>query len=130
ITFGCCYDLLSGLRMELHFLTFLLDILMGLAVLFGNWLLFLYGGEGTYRLFFLPGTILGFYLWKWTLSRGFRRISGLLWRCVFFPFGILHRILGKIIEKTKIFLKNPFSKWKKSVRIKRQHSVNGGEGGA
>ena len=127
LVLGCIYDFLWGMRKGAPFLTGLLDLVMGLMVLVGNWILFFYVGDGEYRLFFLPGIGVGYFLWSRLLRKGFRR--GILWllRLLFLPMTITGRFLEKIIEKTKKFLKNPFSKRKKSVKINRKQFLNGGE---
>ena len=122
LALGCLYDLLWGLRKILPFLTVVCDLLVGLGLLVGNWLLFLYVGDGTYRLFFLPSTALGFFLWKMLPGRYFSVGALWFWRVLFLPLSIFWGILKKILEKMKIFLKNPFSNRKKSVKIRRQHS--------
>ncbi len=129
LSLGICYDVLWGLRRTMPFLTWILDLFMGMILLVGNWLLFLYVGDGEYRIFFLPTTVLGFLLWKKTLSKYFRIVTRFFWRIFLLPLTIFHRILKKIIEKMKIFLKNPFSKREKSSKIKGQQSISGGENG-
>ena len=129
ILVGIFYDILWGLRKRAPFLTWLSDLLMGGIFLTGNWLLFLYVGECKYRIFFLPATLSGVYLWRKTLSRYFRIGVAWVWRILAFPFAVIWGILKKIIEKMKIFLKNLFSKREKSSKIKGQQIINGGESG-
>lgn len=124
---GICYDTLWGVRHTIPFLTWIMDLIMGIFFLIGNWLLFLYVGDGSYRIFFLPTTALGFFLWKKTMSKYFRVGIRLFWRIVFLPFEVFLGILKKFIEKIKKFLKNLFSKREKSSKIKRQNSINGGK---
>lgn len=130
VALALVYDFLWGMRRELPGLTWLGDLVIGLCLLFGNLLLLLYVGDGEYRIFFLPATALGFFLWCRSLSPLCRRGSRVLWHIFLLPIHGIRRILKKILEKLKIFLKNPFSNRKKSVKIKGQQSVNGGERGA
>lgn len=107
----------------------MLDLFAGLELLVANWLLFLYVGDGEYRLFFLPGIGAGFFAWKKTLGGIIRKGSGLFWLWCFLPVAGIGRILKKFMEKQKKFLKYLFSNRKKSVKIKEQHSISGGENG-
>lgn len=127
IVLGCIYDLLWGMRKGAPFLSGFLDLVMGLIVLVGNWILFFYVGDGEYRLFFLPGIGGGYFVWSRLLRKRFRR--GILWLfgLFFLPMTLMGGILKKIIEKTKKILKNLFSKRKKSVKINRKRFLNGGE---
>ncbi len=129
IALGWEYDFLWGLRRTVAFVTWLWDLLVGFSLLLGNWLLFLYVGDGEYRLFFLPTTILGFFLWRKTLGKAMRVCSRWFWQTAVLPVTIFWRNFKKIIEKMKFFLKNLFSNRKKSVKIKEQHSIGGGENG-
>ena len=127
---GCLYDLLRALRRKRRGLTWLLDLLFALFVLIGNFLLMLYGGRGSYRIFFLLSSAGGFCLWMLTLSRSFLHLFGSFWKLIGSIMGILLWIPKKIIEKTKIFLKKLFSNRKKSVTIKERHLRKGGRGSA
>lgn len=127
---GLCYDVLWGLRHTVPAITWLADGFVGLYILVGNWILFFYVGEGQYRIFFFASSVLGFFLWRKTLSNLFRRGSCEFWRILFYPVRVISRILKKIIEKLKKFFKTPFSNRKKSVKIKGQQSINGGENSA
>ena len=119
---GCllaaCYDILRGLRRNARKLTHGLDALFALLCLVGNLLLALYVGRGEYRIFMLVGSLLGAWLWFLTLSRLFIRLSTQIWYILGMPLRVLWRIFEKILEKTKKFLKNIFSRRKKSVTIK------------
>ncbi len=127
LTIGLVYDLLWGLRQEIPRITHLGDLLTGVALLVINVLLLLYVGDGEYRIFFPIGTAVGFVLWRLSGSRGFRAGNRLFWRLFLFLPGKILVFLKKIIKKMKIFLKYPFSKRGKSVKIKGQHLSNGGE---
>ncbi|MBP3412924.1 MAG: hypothetical protein J6K89_06650 [Oscillospiraceae bacterium] len=130
LSMGCIYDLFRALRRTVRGLTWLLDLLFGSLLLFGNLLLLLYVGEGEYRIFFLVASTLGFGLWMWILSPLLLPLMCRFWRLLLWPFVQISRFFKKIIEKMKLFLKKDFSKRKKSVKIKKRHSQNGGESGA
>ncbi len=130
LSMGCIYDLFRALRRTVRGLTWLLDLLFGSLLLFGNLLLLLYVGEGEYRIFFLVASALGFGLWMWTLSPLLLPLMCRFWRLLLWPFVQISRFFKKIIEIMKLFLKKDFSKRKKSVKIKERHSQNGGECGA
>ena len=115
---GVVYDLLTcrGRGLFRH----CLDLLFCLCVLFGNFCLFLYGGQGSFPVFYAPGLLLGFVLWRKSLHRVFLVITGKIYSL----FGaILHVILWlpkKICEKSHFFSKKLFSKREKSVTIKER----------
>ena len=130
LALGLFYDVLWGLRREVPRLTGLWDLIFGLGLFFGNLLLFLYSGRGEFRLFFLPCIGGGMFLWRRWVSPWIRRGIAMIWKVLFLPVTLFCRFLKKIVGKLKFFLKNPFSNRKKSVKIKGQHSINGGESGA
>lgn len=125
--YGVFYDLLWGLGKDRPILRWITDLLAGIGLFIDNWLLFLYVGDGEYRIFFLIGIFAGFLLWRGTASKYFRKGCSLFWKVFFIPFVVIWRIFDKIIKKMKKFFKNLFSNRKKSVKIKRRQSVNGGE---
>lgn len=127
---GLLYDSFSVLRGKSTVLCHVFDGLFALCVLFGNFLLFLYVGQGTYPIFYLGGLCLGFFLWKKTLGRLYSPVFRLLTLPVRRIFALIFRIPEKIIKKCKIFLKNLFSNRKKSVTIEGRQIRRGGSLGA
>ncbi|MBQ7870777.1 MAG: spore cortex biosynthesis protein YabQ [Oscillospiraceae bacterium] len=120
--FGLLYDLFRGLRRNCRWLTHLLDLCFALLWLCGSLLLALYAGGGAYRIFMLLGTVLGFALWLRLCSPFVAPAMGWFWRVLTTPLRLLGRLFGKILKKTRKFLKNIFSTGKKSVTIKKAPS--------
>ncbi len=121
---GAVYDLLNSKGRGL--LRHTLDLLFCLCLLFGNFCLFLYSGEGSFPVFYVPGLLLGFFLWKKTLSKVFLAILGKIYRIFAFIFRPVRWILKKICEKSHFFSKKLFSKREKSVTIKERQIGKGG----
>ena len=63
VVFGLLYDFLRGLRRTARWTTHLLDVLFVLSFLFGSLLFALWIGNGEYRVFMLPGILLGMLLY-------------------------------------------------------------------
>ena len=127
VALAVVYDVLWGLRRELKWMTHVGDLLFGITVLVGNVLLMLYVGEGEYRIFFPIGIATGFVLWTVTVRPVARRGIRGFWRGLLWLPRKIYRILKKIVKILKKFFKTPFSNGKKSVKIKKQRSLNGGE---
>jgi hypothetical protein len=114
---GAVYDFLRIPGRRFRLLTPLLDLVFGLLLFLGNFLLFLYVGQGSYRIYFLVASAGGFLLWMRLMRRFSLLIFGYFWKAIAFVLSFPVRILYKIIEKMKIFLKKLFSNRKKSVTI-------------
>ena len=127
VVLGSYYDLLWTMGENRRVLTWIGDFLSGTGLLVANCLLLLYVGDGEYRIFFLVGLFVGYLLWKVTMSKLFRKGCRLFWSIIFFPTAIIWKLLIKFVKKIKFFFKNPFSKREKSVKIKGQQSIDGGE---
>ena len=99
--FGLLYDILRGLRRVARWATHLLDVLFVLSFLFGSLLFALWIGNGEYRVFMLPGTLLGMVLYFSTLSLVILPCSRFFWRFLTLPLRKFAGLCKKILEKMK-----------------------------
>lgn len=124
---GLCYDLLRGLRRSLRVLTGLLDLVFCMLVLLSGLWSALYICGGQYRIFMFLGTSAGAALWFLTIGRLFLRLSCGFWSILILPLRLCGKFFGNFFKKLRIFLKNLFSRRKKSVKISKHHSRGGTE---
>lgn len=105
---GAFLDILITLGKTVRFLRWITDLLVGMGLLVVNWLLFLYVGDGEYRIFFPVGVFAGCMIWKISLGRYFRIGCSLFWKILSIPCVKICRILKNFIKKCKKIKNTPF----------------------